>query len=83
MEQVQYNLLFRWFIGLSMDDKVWVPTVFTKNRQHLIEHGAVRALFEQVLATGRVKKLAVQRTLQCGRHAHPGLGQPQELRAER
>lgn len=50
MEQVQYNLLFRWFIGLSMDDKVWVPTVFTKNRQRLIEHGAVVAFFEQVLA---------------------------------
>ena len=33
MEQVQYNLLFRWFIGLSMDDSVWVPTVFTKNRE--------------------------------------------------
>ncbi len=31
MEQVQYNLLFRWFIGLAMDDEVWVPTVFTKN----------------------------------------------------
>ncbi|OLH95064.1 IS5/IS1182 family transposase, partial [Xanthomonas oryzae pv. oryzae] len=30
MEQVQYNLLFRWFIGLSMDDAVWVPTVFSK-----------------------------------------------------
>ena len=50
MEQVQYNLLFRWFIGLSMDDSVWVPTVFSKNRQRLIEHGAVVAFFEQVLA---------------------------------
>lgn len=50
MEQVQYNLLFRWFIGLSMDDSVWVPTVFSKNRQRLIEHGAVMAFFDQVLA---------------------------------
>lgn len=50
MEQVQYNLLFRWFIGLSMDDNVWVPTVFTKNRQRLIEHDAVVAFFNQVLA---------------------------------
>lgn len=50
MEQVQYNLLFRWFIGLSMDDSVWVPTVFSKNRQRLIEHGAVVAFFQQVLA---------------------------------
>ena len=55
MEQVQYNLLFRWFIGLSMDDSVWVPTVFSKNRQRLIEHGAVLAFFEQVLAQAEQK----------------------------
>ena len=33
MEQMQYNLLFRWFVGLSIDEPVWVPTVFTKNRE--------------------------------------------------
>ena len=50
MEQTQYNLLFRWFIGLSMDDTVWVPTVFTKNRERLIQHDAVIALFNEVFA---------------------------------
>ena len=50
MEQTQYNLLFRWFIGLSMDDMVWVPTVFTRNRERLIEHDAVIELFNEVLA---------------------------------
>lgn len=50
MEQVQYNLLYRWFIGLSMDDAVWVPTVFSKNRERLIEHDAVIALFNEVVA---------------------------------
>jgi transposase len=50
MEQTQYNLLYRWLIGLSMDDSVWVPTVFTKNRERLIEHDAVIELFNQVLA---------------------------------
>jgi transposase len=50
MEQTYYNLLFRWFIGLSMDDPVWVPTVFTKNRERLIEHDAVIGLFNEVLA---------------------------------
>lgn len=50
MEQVQYNLLFRWFIGLSMEDSVWVPTVFSKNRQRLIEHDVVVAFFNEVLA---------------------------------
>jgi transposase len=50
MEQTQYNLLFRWFIGLLMDDTVWVPTVFIKNRERLIQHDAVIALFNEVLA---------------------------------
>jgi transposase len=50
MEQTQYILLFRWFIGLSMDDSVWVPTVFTKNRERLISHDAVIELFSAVLA---------------------------------
>ena len=40
MEQTQYNMLFRWFIGLAMDDAEWVPTVFSKNRQRLIEQDA-------------------------------------------
>jgi len=56
MEQTQYNLLFRWFIGLSMDDVVWVPTVFSKNRERLIEHDAVVAFFNQVLKQADKKK---------------------------
>ncbi len=50
MDQTQYNLLYRWFIGLSMDDAVWVPTVFTKNRERLIEHDVVQTFFSEVLA---------------------------------
>ena len=56
MEQTQYNLLFRWFIGLSMDDSVWVPTVFTKNRERLIEHDAVVLFFNEVLKQADQKK---------------------------
>jgi len=37
MEQLDYNLLFRWFVGLTLDDPVWDPTVFTKNRDRLLE----------------------------------------------
>ena len=55
MEQTQYNLLFRWFIGLSMDDTVWVPTVFTKNRERLIRHDAVIQFFNEVLAIAQKK----------------------------
>ena len=51
MEQTRYNLLFRWFIGLAMDDAVWVPTVFSKNRERLIAHDAVVELFNLVLAS--------------------------------
>ena len=57
LEQTQYNLLFRWFIGLSMDDAVWVPTVFTKNRERLIEHDAVIELFNLVLGQAEDKGL--------------------------
>lgn len=57
MEQTQYNLLFRWFIGLSMDDAVWVPTVFTKNRERLIAHDAVIELFNLVLEQAEHKGL--------------------------
>ncbi|CAL8477033.1 protein of unknown function (plasmid) [Caballeronia sp. S22] len=57
MEQVQYNLLFRWFIGLAMDDVVWVPTVFTKNRERLIKHDAVIKFFNEVVAIAEKKDL--------------------------
>lgn len=57
MEQVQYNLLFRWFIGLSMDDAVWVPTVFTKNRERLIKHDAVVEFFNEVVLIAQEQDL--------------------------
>jgi transposase len=55
MEQTQYNLLFRWFIGLSMDDAVWVPTVFSKNRERLIAHDAIVELFNLIVETADAK----------------------------
>lgn len=57
MEQLDYNLLFRWFVGLGVDDTVWDVTVFTKNRDRLLE-GAIAAKFlRAVLAQPRVKAL--------------------------
>jgi transposase len=53
MEQLEYNLLFRWFVGLSMDDPVWVPTVFTKNRDRLLAGDIAQAFFDDVLAQAR------------------------------
>jgi transposase len=53
MEQLDYNLLFRWFVGLNMDDPVWVPTVFTKNRNRLLEGDIAEEFFAQILAQAR------------------------------
>jgi transposase len=49
MEQLDYNLLYRWFVGLSPDDAVWVPTVFSKNRDRLLEGNIAEAFFNAVL----------------------------------
>src|SRR5436190_4980004 len=53
MEQLEYNLLFRWFIGLNMDESVWVPTVFSKNRDRLLEADIAERFFEEVLKQAR------------------------------
>jgi transposase len=49
MEQLDYNLLFRWFVGLHIDDPVWDATVFTKNRDRLLDGDIAEAFFDQVL----------------------------------
>ncbi len=46
MEQLDYNLLFRWFVGLGMDDAVWSPTTFSKNRDRLLDGDIAAAFFE-------------------------------------
>ena len=53
MEQLEYNLLFRWFVGLEMDDRVWDVTVFTKNRNRLLEVEIAESFFEAVLEQAR------------------------------
>lgn len=53
MEQLAYNLLFRWFVGLNMDEDVWVPTVFSKNRDRLLEGDVAEAFFDEVLAEAK------------------------------
>jgi transposase len=57
MEQLDYNLLFRWFVGLNMDDPVWDPTVFTKNRQRLLDGEVATAFLEQVVEQARRRGL--------------------------
>lgn len=75
MEQIRYHLLFRWFIGLAIDDEVWDHSVFPKNLDRLLEHAVVERFFTEAMC------LADQQgTLLGGWHADPGMGQSQELR---
>src|ERR1700730_13864567 len=53
MEQLEYNFLFRCFVGLNMDEPVWAPTVFSKNRDRLLESDVASKFFQQVLDLGR------------------------------
>jgi transposase len=57
MEQLEYNLLFRWFVGLNVDEPVWVPTVFSKNRDRLLEGDTAARLFRLVLEQAREAEL--------------------------
>ena len=57
MEQLNYNLLFRWFVGLNMDDAVWDPTVYTKNRERLLEADVAKKFFGLVVEQARSRDL--------------------------
>jgi transposase len=57
MEQLQYNLLFRWFVGLDMDEPVWVASVYSKNRDRLLEGDIAQALFSEVLGLAKGEDL--------------------------
>jgi transposase len=57
MEALQYNLLFRWFVGLDLDAPVWDVTVFTKNRDRLLAGEVAMAFFDQVLAQANAHRL--------------------------
>ena len=57
MEQLDYNLVLRWFVGLTLDEAVWDPTTFTKNRDRLLAGAIAHAFFAQVLAQARARHL--------------------------
>jgi transposase len=62
VEQISYNLLFRWFVGLAIEDTVWNHSVFSKNRDRLIEHDAVTELFNATV------EMATKKGLLSGEH---------------
>ena len=57
MEELDYNLLYRWFVGLSMDDAVWDHSVFSKNRDRLLDADIATQFLKQVVALARERKL--------------------------
>jgi transposase len=59
---LRYNLLFRWFVGLAIDDSVWDHSTFSKNRDRLLEHQVIEGFFDEVL------RLADERALLSKEH---------------
>ena len=57
MEELDYNLLFRWFVGLNLDDPVWDATVYCKNRERLLQGEVAEAFFQEVLKLARERDL--------------------------
>jgi transposase len=57
MEQLDYNLLYRWFVGLGVDEAVWVPTVFTKNRDRLLEADVARKFLAELMEHPKLRGL--------------------------
>ena len=72
MEQLNYNVLFRWFVGLNPDDAIWVPTVLTKNRDRLLEGNIADAFLQEVLKAADARGLLSQTWCGCARSSARG-----------
>ena len=82
MEELDYSVLYRWFVGLSLDDPIWDATTFTKNRDRLLDGDIADAFFAEVLAAIKAGRAALGRALHGRRHAARGVGESQELQTE-
>ena len=82
IEQLEYNLLFRWFVGLAMDDAVWTPTTFTKNRERLLAGDVARAFFEDVVEQARGRRLLSDEHFTVDGTLLEAWAGPEELSAE-
>jgi transposase len=80
MEQLDYNLLFRWFVGMDMDEPIWAPTVFSKNRDRLLNQDIARSFFRRVVE--RAKDLMSDGAFHGRWHADRRVGEPEEFSAE-
>jgi hypothetical protein len=75
MEEMDYNVLFCWFVGLNLDDAVWDATVFTKNRNWLLEAEVAKEFLARGGGAGARKRMDFGRALHRGRHASGSVGQ--------
>ena len=82
MEQIDYNLLFRWFVGLSIDDAVWDASTFSKNRDRLLEADVAQEFLASLLIASKGQAASVERSLLGGWNVAQGLGLDEELPAE-
>ena len=64
-EHLQYNLLFRWFVGLPLSEPVWHPTTFTKNRDRLLTSEVAEAFFEKIRTQAAARKLLSREHFSC------------------
>jgi hypothetical protein len=79
MEELDYSLLFRWFVGLGIDDEVWDATVFSKNRDRLIEGENCQWLFRGGARAAGAVGVAERRTFYGGRDHAGSVGEPAEF----
>ena len=77
MEEIDYSILFRWFVGLNLDEAVWDATTFTKNRDRLLEAAVAKEFLMQVVE--RARGAGVGRAFHGGRHASGSMGESEEL----
>ena len=83
MEQVDYNLLYRWFVGLGVDDPVWVPTVFTNNRDRLLEADVARKFLAELMDHKELRALlSDEHFSSTARRCAGGVGVHEELKAK-
>jgi transposase len=80
IEQLQYNLLFRWFVGMEMDEAIWNHAVYSKNRERLLNEEIAESFFQAGIGTSQAPY--VRRTFHRGRDADRGLGEPEEFPAK-
>ena len=81
MEEIDYSILYRWFVGLNLDEPVWDATTFTKNRDRLLEAVVAKEFLAQVVERAREGGADFRRALYGRRNASGSMGKPEEFPA--